>query len=76
MKTRRSRYQRGSVFLDRRRNIWYFKWYDGASRRTKPLGTTAEITTKTEAEYRADEYRPKSAADVVDKPITTFEAAA
>ena len=28
---KRVRYQNGSVFLDRRRNIWYFKWWDGAN---------------------------------------------
>jgi integrase len=76
MKTRRSRYQQGSVFLDGRRNIWYFKWYDGATRRTARLGTTTELPTKAKALRMAEGYRLTANAEAAYKPITTLEAAA
>ena len=76
MKKRRSRYQQGTVFFDRRRGIWYFKWYEGGTRRTKRLGTIKEIPTKTEAEFEADQHRPKPRTAAVEKSSTSFEAAA
>src|SRR5271157_132861 len=54
---KRVRYQNGSVFLDRRRNIWYFKWWDGATRRTTPLGPLSEIPTKAKACRVAESHR-------------------
>ena len=54
---KRAPYQNGSVFLDRRRNIWYFKWWDGATRRTIPLGPLSEIPTKAKACRVAESHR-------------------
>lgn len=54
---KRARYQNASVFLDRRRNIWYFKWWDGATRRTTPLGPLSEIPTKAKACRVAESHR-------------------
>ena len=74
---KRVRYQNGSVFLDRRRNIWYFKWYDGPTRRTVRLGTTSEIPTKAKACRLAERHRVS--ANAKPKPtesVVTFEAAA
>lgn len=76
MKKRRSRYQQGNVFLDRRRGIWYFKWYEGGTRRTKRLGTTKEIPTITDAKLKSDPHRPKPNTTVVEKQGTSFETAA
>jgi len=76
MKKRRSRYQQGNVFLDRRRGIWYFKWYESGTRRTRRLGTITELPTKAKAEEKADQHRPKIKTANVQKQITTFEAAA
>src|SRR6516162_1671937 len=77
MKKRRSRYQQGSVFLDRRRNIWYFRWYDDAGvRRTAKLGTASEIPTKAKALRMAEGLRITANAGSDNKPEVTFEGAA
>ena len=74
---KRARYQNGSVFLDRRRNIWYFRWWDGATRRTTPLGPLSEIPTKAKACRKAESHR--LAANNKTKPagpVATFGDAA
>jgi len=76
MTHRRQRYQQGTVFLDRRRGIWYFKWYEGATRRTARLGTLAEIPTKTKALHIAEGHRLTANAGVPTAAPVTFEAAA
>ena len=39
-------YQRGSVYLDRRRGIWYFRWREDGRRKAEQIGTAAEYPTK------------------------------
>src|SRR5438067_1630736 len=49
-------YQRGSVYLDRRRSIWYFRWREDGRRKAEQIGTAAEYPTKASAQ-RAIEAR-------------------
>lgn len=77
MKKRRSRYQQGSVFLDRRRNIWYFRWYDDTGVcRTAKLGTASEIPTKARALRMAEGFRITANAGTYAKPEVSFEGVA
>ncbi len=73
---KRSRYQQGSVYLDQRRGVWSFKFYEGGTRRTVRLGTIAEIPTRAKALRMADGYRLNLNAETTDSPTVTFEAAA
>lgn len=43
---RAQRHASGSVRYDRRRKTWNFLWYDGATRRSKRIGTKQEFPTK------------------------------
>jgi len=44
-----TRYQQGSVWLDRRRRVWYFRWRADGVRKSKRIGTFQEYPTKTQA---------------------------
>jgi hypothetical protein len=47
---KRTRYQAGSVFFDKRTRTWNFRWRDaGRVRRSKVLGPESELPTKTAA---------------------------
>jgi hypothetical protein len=39
----------GSVRFDKRRKTWNYLWYDGATRRSKLIGTKHEFPTKAAA---------------------------
>ncbi len=54
MQQRRKRYQVGSVVLDPRTRTWFFRWYDGKTRRAERIGDKNQYRTKTEA-VRASE---------------------
>src|ERR1022692_2003967 len=73
---KRARYQNGSVVLDRRRNIWYFRWSEGSTRRAARLGTLIELPTKAKAWRKAEGYRLTANSEPNLKPVVTFEAAA
>lgn len=53
MKKQRETYQDGSVMLDRRRGIWYFRWWEGGGRKSKRLGTLKELPNKADAKDKA-----------------------
>src|ERR1035438_550014 len=78
---KRARYQNGSVVLDRRRNIWYFRWSEGSTRRAARLGTLIELPKKPIAAGRPPPCgcppRPFSCAKLAkqmrtDSPIIFF----
>jgi hypothetical protein len=71
---KRARYQNGSVVLDRRRNIWYFRWSEGSTRRAARLGTLIELPTKAKAWRKAEGYRLTANSEPNLKPVVTFEA--
>jgi integrase len=54
MQQRRKRYQTGSVVLDPRTQTWFFRWYEGKTRRAERIGTKKQYRTKAEA-MRASE---------------------
>lgn len=53
MKQQRATYQNGSVVLDRRRKIWYFRWRENGIRKSKRLGTLDELPKKKDAKAKA-----------------------
>ena len=73
---RRKRYQQGNVYLDKRSDVWYFKWYQGKTRHSKRLGALSDIPTKAQALRVAEGLRLLANADVPDAPAATFEGAA
>jgi integrase len=54
---KRARLQRGSVVFDKRRKTWNFLWCENGHRRTKLLGTSRELPTKTAALRVAEPLR-------------------
>jgi len=59
---RAQRHTRGSVRFDRRRRTWNFLWYDGATRRSRLIGTKQQYPTKAAA-WQAIEHPAKPKAD-------------
>jgi len=59
---RAQRHTRGSVRFDRRRRTWNFLWYDGATRRSRLIGTKQQYPTKAAA-WQAIEHSAKPKAD-------------
>lgn len=72
---KRSRYQNGSVQLDRRTNVWYFRWREAGIRKAARLGTLAELPTKARA-WRAAEGHRVTANPGPTAQRVSFEAAA
>ena len=62
---KRARLQRGSVVFDKRRKTWNFLWCENGHRRTKLLGTSRELPTKTAALRAAEPLRRS-----MDNPVT------
>lgn len=74
---KRSRYQNGTIYLDRRINTWYFRWRDESkTRRAERLGTLADIPTKAKAMRVAEGFRLTINAEASNKPPVQFEAVA
>jgi integrase len=48
------RHKQGSVRFDKRRKTWNYLWYDGATRRSKVIGTKQEYLTKAAAWKQVD----------------------
>ena len=72
------RHASGSVRYDKRRKTWNYLWYDGATRRSKRIGTKQEFPTKaaawTEVEsLEIQQPKPKN-GDTVRSVITRYEA--
>jgi integrase len=60
MRHRRNRHQKGSVGLDPRINIWYFRYYDdNRERQVERIGTKKEYPTKSKAEEAAKAIRDR-----------------
>jgi len=57
MQQRRKRYQTGSVVLDPRTQTWFFRWYEGKTRKAERIGSTKQYRTKTEAMRAAEGMR-------------------
>jgi len=53
IKQQRVSYQTGTVALDRRRMVWYFRWREGGIRKSKRLGTLQELPNKKAAKAEA-----------------------
>lgn len=53
LKQQRVSYQRGTVVLDRRRMVWYFRWREDGIRKSKRVGTLDDLPTKAEAKRAA-----------------------
>ena len=74
---KRTRYQNGSVQLDHRTNIWFFRWRDETGRRRAArLGTLADFPTKAKATRVAEGYRFNANSEPNLSPSVSFEAAA
>ncbi len=59
------RHASGSVRFDKRRKTWNYLWYDGATRRSKRIGTKQEFPTKAAA------WKEVGRMDVGEPSITT-----
>ena len=57
MQQRRKRYQIGSVVLDPRTQTWFFRWYEGKTRKAERIGTTKQYPTKADAMRAAEGMR-------------------
>ena len=80
MTRKRMRFQNGTTYLDRRRNIWYYRWSDlEGHRKCATLGSIAELPTKAKAQRVAEVYRLSANAlnaAAPNVPTVTFETAA
>ena len=77
MKRKRVRFQNGTTYLDKRRNIWYYRWSDSEGhRKCATLGTLAELPTKAKAQRVAAVYRMSANAEAPNVPTVTFGTAA
>ena len=70
----RARYQRGSVQLDDRTKVWYFRWREDGERRARRLGTISELPTKTKANKAADAIRLHLNSEVQKAAAPTINA--
>ncbi len=76
---RQARHTTGSVRYDKRRGTWNYLWYDGATRRSKRLGTKQDFPTKAAAWKQVDalDIQPTKTAepkgDTVQSVITRYE---
>jgi integrase len=57
MQQRRKRYQIGSVVLDPRTQTWFFRWYEGKTRKAERIGTAKQYPTKADAMRAAEGMR-------------------
>ena len=68
----------GSVRYDKRRKTWNYLWYDGATRRSKRIGTKQEFPTKAAAWKEVDRLevqQPKAQdGDTVRSVIARYES--
>ena len=72
------RHASGSVRYDKRRKTWNYLWYDGATRRSKRIGTKQEFPTKAAAwkeveSLEIQQPKPQN-GDTVRSVITRYEA--
>lgn len=72
------RHASGSVRYDKRRKTWNYLWYDGATRRSKLIGTKQEYPTKAAAWKQVDRLavgQPKTQnGETVPSVIARYEA--
>lgn len=72
------RHSSGSVRYDKRRKTWNYLWYDGASRRSRRIGTKQEFSTKAAAwkEVERLDIQPTKSQNgtTVQSVITKYEA--
>jgi len=71
----RKRYQTGSVVLDPRTQIWYFRFYDGSIRRSRRIGSKKQYRTKSDA-MKASEGMRLGINDPEAVPPVTIEQVA
>jgi integrase len=73
------RHTTGSVRYDKRRKTWNYLWYDGASRRSKLIGTKHEFPTKAAAWREVERLqirqtpKPETTGIVVRDVIARYE---
>lgn len=72
----RTRYQQGSISLDKRSKTWFFRWWDDGLRKSRRIGTLAEYPSKSKASKAAEGFRLMANADAKQHPVVTFEAVA
>jgi len=74
------RHTNGSVRYDKRRKIWNYLWYDGATRRSKLIGAKQEFPTKAAAWKEVERLQVRAIhdeetiGDTVQDVITRYEA--
>lgn len=59
MNLKRTRYQQGSLTIEKRKNgpgVWVYRWREGSVKRKQILGTVKDLT-KAKAQRKADDYR-------------------
>jgi integrase len=56
---KRERYQRGNVYLNKQRGIWYFRWRENGTRTIRRVGTLAQFPTKAKALKACEQLRPQ-----------------
>ncbi len=72
-----TRYQGGSVILDPRTDVWYFRWREDGRRRAFRIGTLKEYRNRTKAVLAAEHIRCKINAPIEGaKQVITVSAVA
>ena len=75
---RNQRHTTGSVRFDKRRKTWNYLWYDGATRRSKRIGTKQDYPTKAAAWKEVERLAVKPAqakanGDTVSEVLAKYE---
>ena len=76
---RAQRHAIGSVRFDKRRKTWNYLWYDGATRRSKLIGTKQEFPTKAAAWHEVERLqirqtpKPETTGSIVRDVIARYE---
>jgi integrase len=75
MQQRRKRYQTGSVVLDPRTQTWFFRWYEGKTRRAERIGTKKQYRTKAEATRACEGLRLRINNPAASPTVTVEQVA-
>ncbi len=71
-----TRYQRGTVYLDRRTKVWSFRWRDDQGRRpSERIGTLSEFPSKAKAMKASEGMRARINSPAIIRSITLNEIA-
>jgi integrase len=68
----RARKPKGSIVFNKLRSTWNFLWVENGKRKSRKIGTLAELPTKADAEKKAEGYR-RDARLLADRALPTVK---